>query len=336
MNPKISVIMPVYNVETYLRKSIESVLMQTLSDFELIIVNDGSTDKSEAICEEMSKIDQRLKVFHTEHNGVSSARNLGLKIAKGDYISFVDSDDFIHEEMYQILYDTAQKTEADLVVCDFKRVNAQELLKIEGFSNFEIKNYTNIQALYHLYNIQDGICKSGAGQTIKWITVWNKLYKRSLFSNIEFPERRIFEDELISHQILYRCNKITFIPLKLYYYVKRPQSILNSPFTKQKLDKVHALQHRVDFFKQVNDKKLYAMALSNYSDVFFWYYIKGKKDLVNISNELDLMKREYRKYFLCLMKNPYLTLKQKVIILLFTIVPIQIENRLIESNRRDT
>ena len=138
MKPLVSIIVPIYNVEPYLKKCIDSIINQTLTNIEIILVNDGSTDNCGKIIDEYAKKDNRIIALHKENGGQASARNMGLDIASGKYIGFVDSDDLIDKEMYKVLYDEAEKNIADLVICDFKKVN--ENYKIKKDSVFQEKN----------------------------------------------------------------------------------------------------------------------------------------------------------------------------------------------------
>src|SRR5690348_8514297 len=131
MNPKISIIVPIYDVQKYLFKCIDSILAQTFTDYELILVNDGSPDSCGEICNEFAKKDKRIKVIHKKNGGLSSARNAGLEIAKGEYIGFIDSDDFIHNKMYEILYQNALFHSSDIIICDFLKVNEGEVVNYE-------------------------------------------------------------------------------------------------------------------------------------------------------------------------------------------------------------
>ena len=148
--PKISIIIPIYNLEKYLDKCIKSILNQTFKDFELILVNDGSTDKSGVICDNYKKVDDRIVVIHKENGGTSSARNIGIDIARGKYIGFVDGDDYIHENMYYELYENLIKNNSDISICKFVRVYDNSEMKFSN-NNLLEENYSNIEALKELY-----------------------------------------------------------------------------------------------------------------------------------------------------------------------------------------
>ena len=203
----ISVIIPVYNVEPYLRKCLDSVVNQTYKELEILIIDDGSTDGSGAICDEYAKTDKRIRVFHTENRGLSCARNLGLDEAKGEWIGFVDSDDWIEPDMYEVLLKNAEKTGADVVECGYSRIypdsvyiRQKEELIINGGKEA-------IHALFQ-HKINE--------------TVWNKLWSRKSFCVIRFPEGRVFEDVATTYRLLNAANYIcTVSPVKYCYRVRK-------------------------------------------------------------------------------------------------------------------
>ena len=223
---KISIIVPVYNVERYLGKCINSILNQTFADFELILVDDGSTDRSGYICDDYKKKDNRIKVIHKENGGLSSARNAGLDIAKEKYIGFVDSDDFINKNMYEFLYKDIKVNNSDIAICDYEEVYENEKGINYQESNSSTLVLTNIEALWKIYD------KKGWN----YVIAWNKLYKKYLFDDIRFPIGKIHEDEMIAHEVLYKANKITYNNKKLYYYLQRENSIMGKKFNINRLD----------------------------------------------------------------------------------------------------
>jgi glycosyltransferase involved in cell wall biosynthesis len=312
MNPKISIIVPIYKVEAYINKCVDSIIKQTYKDFELILVDDGSPDNCGQICDEYAKNDNRIKVIHKENGGLSSARNVGLENARGEYIGFVDSDDYINEKMYEVMYKTADFHSSEVVICDFFNVN-EDQRNDKNYSDeiYRIEHFTNIQALEQLYKSKPGT----------FVYAWNKLYKRSLFEDIRFDNGRIYEDEFISHKILYKSNKVTFISNSLYYYVKRTNSILNSPFTIKRFDKVSALKERADFFLEIKQQHLLNHALKNYMETFIWNYFVAKSNLANADLNLKEQKKTFGESLHLLVKNPLIGWKQKLAIVTFVINP---------------
>lgn len=208
---KISIIIPIYNVEQYLPQCLDSIINQTYKNLEIILINDGSTDNSGKICDNYAKVDNRIHVFHKKNEGVSSARNLGLEKCTGDFIGFVDPDDFIELNMYELLYNEQQKTNADIVWCNYYNY----------FSN-EHYNIVNIFNENKLYKLPFAINKLGIDLFInkyyEHSHLWSKLYKKSIFDNIKFPYKKTLEDLSIFLPTLMKANIICVIPQALYYY----------------------------------------------------------------------------------------------------------------------
>jgi glycosyltransferase involved in cell wall biosynthesis len=323
MEPKISIIVPIYKVEPYLKRCIISILDQSFSDFELILVDDGSPDQCGAICDQYAEQDKRVKVIHKRNGGLSSARNAGISIAKGDYIGLVDGDDYLHEKMFEVLYKQAMLHSADMVVCDFLKVNDNENVEtVHQTSQPIIKKYTNIEALQQLFVKEEGAYFTNSGNNTKWIVAWNKLYKRELFDNLPYEEGRICEDEFIIHKLLFRCKKILSVSSKLYFYVQRSNSIISSAYSLKRFDKVYALKDRADFFMKIKERKLQNLAYKSYLDSFFWNYYLAKNELSNINKELMHLKQTLNNSVFLVLKNPYITMKQKIAVAGFIISPV--------------
>ncbi|MBC5624031.1 glycosyltransferase [Clostridium sp. NSJ-49] len=305
---KISIIVPIYNVELYVERCIESILNQSLSDFDLILVDDGSTDKSGEICEGYAKKDSRIQVIHKKNGGLSSARNAGIEIAQGKYIAFVDGDDFIHKDMYKILYDKIIQNDSDIVICEFKKVyNKTDVIDtIENTKSIELNN---IDALHMLYS------DKGAEFTV----AWNKIYKKELFDEVRYEEGKIHEDEFIAHKLLYKAQKITYVSKQLYNYIQREDSIINSKFNIKKLDAVYAFNERKLFFKNIKNKELQYKAEYNYVKYFFENYYKAKRNIECIDEELYRLKKNFRESIYTLLKNPYFNYKEKLAWIVFIV-----------------
>ncbi|SHH68410.1 glycosyltransferase family 2 protein [Clostridium grantii] len=315
MNPKISIIVPIYKVEAYLQKCIDSILVQTFNDFELILVDDGSPDKCGRICDEYVKKDKRIKVIHKLNGGLSSARNAGIDIAQGKYIGFVDSDDYIHTRMYEVLYNSAVEYLSDIIMCDYSKVSEGQVKELINFNtNSKIEHFTNTQALEQLFT------KNGVG----FVVAWNKLYRKELFKNLRFAEGRIHEDEFIAHKILYKSTKITYVSIYLYYYLQRNNSIMGSQVRLKKLDFLYALKERTDFFKSIKQEQLQYKAEKTYIWVLIGRYYKTKSELTNVNKELREMKKMFNKVLNLrfLLNNNNFTWKEKLKLLLFKINPV--------------
>lgn len=224
----ISVIIPVYKVEKYLDRCIRSVVDQSYRNLEIILVDDGSPDQCGKICDEWAEKDKRIKVIHKENGGLSDARNAGLDIATGEYIGFVDSDDYIHPEMYRKMHERAKESNADLIMCNFFRVD--ELNKMCAF-NENVCEDGFIDKRIALKNI----CKYSS-----YVAVWNKLYKRHLFQDIRFPKGKLEEDRFVMPCIYDNCSIIVSVSEKYYYYVQTSDSISRGNKTVRHLDGVEA------------------------------------------------------------------------------------------------
>ena len=225
--PKISIVVPVYNVEDYVERCINSILIQTLEDFELILVNDGSTDNSGDICEDYAIGDSRIKVIHKANSGLSDARNAGIDISTGDYIGFVDSDDYIEDNMYELLYRACIDNNINLSMCGRFDVFGQE--KVPVFTLNESKIWTSEQAIENLLrsnNIDSSSC--------------DKLFRGMLFENTRFPDGKYNEDIFIVPNIIHEAKIMIHIGEAKYNYCHRKGSITSESFSMKKLDLLEA------------------------------------------------------------------------------------------------
>lgn len=243
MNDKISVIVPIYNVEKYLPKCIDSIIGQTYKNLEIILVNDGSPDNSRAICEEYASKDSRIKVVNKENGGLSDARNAGLDVATGVYVSFIDSDDYIHEEYCGNLMSLMVKHDAEVAQCEFLKVyneGIEDSVSEQPPENENITVLSRVEALNNLFN----------EQYVNSVVVWNKLYKRNLFKNIRFPKGKVHEDEYTTYKVLFETKKVVCTSKQMYYYLQRSDSIMGNEFNIKRLDKLGACQEQIVFYKE--------------------------------------------------------------------------------------
>lgn len=220
--PLISVIVPVYNVSTYLDKCVESLVEQTYTNLEIIFVNDGSTDSSGEICDLWAQKDSRIKVIHQQNAGLSGARNAALPVATGEYIMFVDSDDFLHPELCQTLYDSLDGA-ADISICDAAHAFPNDAPAFSISTDSEIM--TPAEAIIRMWYQKDFLPSA-----------WGKLYRRQLFECKRFTVGRLFEDIDIMHEIFYEANSIIYNHSRLYGYVHREGSITTKRFSVRDLD----------------------------------------------------------------------------------------------------
>lgn len=232
---EVSIIVPVYQVENYIRQCIDSILVQTFTDFELILVDDGSKDRSGKICDEYAVLDQRVKVIHKENGGLSDARNCGMDQAVGNYFMFVDSDDYIAPTMLEYLYKALMNKEADIAVCNFLYF-FEEDRKRDFSTNIQSEVLSGAEIFYSRKNERVyGI----------WTVAWNKLYKRETLGNVRFRFGKYHEDEFWANDIYQMDIKIVTIPECLYYYRQRDNSIMGKKSAARNLDIIEALQERI-------------------------------------------------------------------------------------------
>ena len=226
---EISIIVPVYKVEKYLKKCVDSILAQTFSDFELILVDDGSPDNSGRICDDYAKKDARVRVVHKQNGGLSSARNAGIEVAKGKYLGFVDSDDYIAEDMYELLYKAIIKEEADLSICGIYDV-------------YEGKDPIIKPTIKKTVTAEEALLLILQGNIISVHAV-NKLYKRELFSTIRYPEGKYHEDSFIIVDLLNQCHKVAIDSEQKYYYYHRLGSINTESFSEKQFEFIEACEN---------------------------------------------------------------------------------------------
>lgn len=205
----ISVIVPVYNVEPYLRKCLDSIVGQTFRDLEILVIDDGSTDGSGKICDEYAEKDERVRVFHTENRGLSAARNLGLDNASGEWIGFVDSDDWIESDMYEVLLDKALETGADVVECGLCKER----------DDITIEHKREEMLLSGMEAVEALLC----GRLFDY--AWDKLWERKCFEELRFPINRVHEDTAITYRAFAEAKTVCSIPQIKYHYVHRPNSL---------------------------------------------------------------------------------------------------------------
>ena len=222
---KVSIIVPCYNVEKYLDRCLGSIVNQTLNDIEIILVDDCSPDQVPRMCDEWSKRDSRVKVIHKEKNeGLGLARNTGLEVATGEYVAFVDSDDYVEISMYSRLYEKAKETQSDIVYCGLKKeVTKNSFVDIKDFDEETVFEKDNLQSLSIRY------IDPPMGPRL-FMSVWHSIYKRSTIGDLRFYSERVVCSEDLPFQIaiLMRADKVTYIPDILYYYCLNNSSLSNT------------------------------------------------------------------------------------------------------------
>lgn len=253
---EISVVLPVYNVIDYLDECIKSVLKQTFIDFELIIVDDGSNDGSQIKCDEYGALDGRIIVLHQKNGGLSAARNSGIKSAKGKYVTFIDSDDFVSEYYLELLHAALTESGADISMCDYKEVTqlaTMDDLKLSNIKKDSVLLYSGKEIIKEVY--------SNNYHGIEFVS-WAKMYRLDLFkdNNILFPIGKLHEDAFTTYKLFYSSVNVAYIDNSLYFYRIRSGSIMTSKFSEKRLDMIEATREEFMFFKDNEDYELMTLA----------------------------------------------------------------------------
>ena len=298
----ISVIVPVYNVEKYLRNCLDTIINQTYKDLEIILVDDGSKDSSGLICDEYAKRDSRIKVIHKENGGLSSARNTGLEIAKGDYIAFIDSDDVIEIDMYEKLLNSLETFNSDVSMCGCKIVDENNNILYQDVLENDI---------YDINDILENIVL-----TLK-TSAWNKLFKKEIINGIRFPDGRVHGEDLIFIlKILNKNIKFSLIEDTCYHYIKHTNSITTGKFSKRSFDEVYC---KDEAYHLISDK------FPSHKEKCFVWCFRARMNIIRklfIFKQVKDYKETYNEYKMWIHKNyryvsKLLKRKEKVEFLLF-------------------
>ena len=286
-NPLITVIVPIYHVEKYLHRCIDSIIGQTYKNLEIILADDGSGDACASICDEYARKDSRIVVIHKENGGLSDARNKGIEAAKGEYLAFVDSDDYIHRDMFKILMDTLLQTDSDVSMCSYKYVYDGE------------PDETDVSfGTDHQVDIMDGHKAQNryysGDKKLELTVAWNKLYKKGLFTQLRYPKGKIFEDEFTTYKALYKCSKICFVDLPLYYYLQRSDSIIGVMNGHRDSKVVAAYLQRIDFYKDNNEEDLWRKGVMHCLHMMCYFNLNCARS----ANADGGIKKCYKKEFL--------------------------------------
>lgn len=292
MKPEISIIVPVYNVEPYLRRCIDSIINQSMNDIEIVMVDDGSTDKSGEICDEYMKSDNRIKVIHQENGGLSHARNVGINQAQGKYIMFVDSDDYVEKDFCKIPYNIAEKLDIDFLMFD-------NSYSKNGVRNHRKDNYTDgIKTIQESLDIM--LRHTG-------VAVWNKLFKKELLNGLSFPLGMFYEDCSFTYLYVLKSKKNYYVQRALYNYCFRDESITNKRSIKR-------YDYIVTYHKMFSDLKKLQYDCYIRPDVLrcslrYLYTYGVNNDLSDMANDLVINYEDYNKLsrksfaLLCFYKN---------------------------------
>lgn len=281
MDELISVLVPAYNAEKFLARCIDSILAQTYKNLEIIIVNDGSLDRTGEICDAYAAKDSRIRAFHQDNGGVSKARNRALDSASGKYICFVDSDDCVHPMYCEVLYNMLKKENADIAQVGYLKFDK------EAPAGKVVTEYTVYDKYYPLEQMS---------VDYTWIVTWGKLYRKILFEGIRYPEGFNHEDEFVAHKLYYNISRLVYSKAALYYYYTNENSIMNKQYNPSRLSVLKALKERLSFYESHNEEKLAQATIMEYLAMSKRNYYLVKQELGDdlLCNKL---KEEHKKLF---------------------------------------
>ncbi len=292
MKPLISIIIPVYNLEKHIEKCVESLLAQTYGNIEIILVNDGSTDNSGAVCESLHKKDNRVVVIHQKNSGVSCARNNALDKMQGDYVTFVDGDDYVSSDFIEVLYNALASTGADISTCGHYRVSFDgKLTKIYNLSE-NPDDIITLDGKNSLKNMFYGkICSASSG---------SKLYSRKIFNNPRFPDYVMGEDTFFVYHAFSNASLIAHTNKAMYYYVQHEMSVTNNKSNYFKFyDYVRLYDHIISCDRNLGDRDYFLSLANRLIENNFWVYMKLRNcpDMFLIEKKhIEANIRKYRKY----------------------------------------
>lgn len=313
---KLSIIVPVYKVEAYLHRCVDSILMQTFTDYELILVDDGSPDSCPTICDEYAKKDERIVVIHKHNGGLSDARNAGLDIARGEYIGFIDSDDFIHPQMYEIMISVAEQDNVDIAQCEFYKFDeCDELFSVEHYyaNNISKKLITSQELLENYYPLYSSRFST---------TVCNKVYHASIFDSIRFPVGMYYEDSFVFLDTINSSDLLATINVPLYYYMQRNGSIMHSNYNPKWFQGTYNNNNNnIQFFRNNGFAEQSEYALDDFltrfsKDKFAVYYLypQYKYEFLHIE-------KAFRSEFWAILQNPKICRMKKLLAILISFSP---------------
>ena len=308
--PQISVIVPVYKAEKYIESCVSSILAQSYRDFELILVEDGSPDRSGEICDVLAKTDDRITVIHKENGGAATARNAGLDVAKGEYIAFIDGDDMVHPQYLKYLFSLLDRTDADFAMCHY------DFFTEEGvwFDGEPDENYTLLNGKDLLNNFREHCRK------VSLISLCMKLYKKKIFDGLRIPEGYIEEDSMMLPLILERADRIARSENKLYHWRITPGSVTRSGFTEKSFAYIEVSRFQAEFFSQRgSDQADYFQRQFLQRTLKYYYKIQGEKP--GLMDAFRYHKKRYRKLFLRYIGTKGMCLRERMAYVLFLVSP---------------
>lgn len=303
-NPKISVIIPVYNVKKYLKSCLNTVINQTFKDLEILLINDGSTDGSGELCDELAKTDDRIRVFHKENGGLSDARNFGIKMAKGKYIGLIDSDDYIDLDMFEILYNNILLDDADVSACTIYSCY-EGVINKHGDENSKYFLCTGYEFL--------NLALKGTAPTI---SACPKLYKKDVLLDTPFKTGKLYEDAFLLGELFSKVKKVAVQTVPKYYYVHRKNTITTSTYTSKQKERIEAFENNFNIVKnccpQYIDTAWYRLIRANYEV----YDLAIESDKAEAKQDKKEIIRFLKKNFFKIMHCKYIVPTRKLAIIL--------------------
>lgn len=275
MAQMISIIIPVYNVEKYIARCIDSILRQTYRRYELILIDDGSTDDSGRICDSYAEKDERVCVIHKVNEGAGTARNVGIALAKGEYLTFIDSDDYVSDQYLEQMYNVAEREKCQIVQCDFAGgcKNDYGFPMPKRLKQEVLDNHT----VFYTRKAK--------------IIIWAKLYRRELFEGIYYPKLSIHDDEFITYKLLFRAEKIVLINAKNYYYYQSDNSIMRTTKNYLPDNFIKAYEERVDFFTSCHEDELAKVSYKEKCIRLLLFYRKCHANPHNTNNQSKILQQ---------------------------------------------
>lgn len=282
----ISVVVPIYNVEKYLPRCIDSLIHQSYTNLEIILVDDGSPDNCPTICDDYANRDSRIQVIHKINGGLSDARNVGFEHSTGKYVAFIDSDDYVHPQMLEILYRLLLEEHSEIAVCNFQPFTG--MAPENHFEKIQIESFSGLDAAKRLYQ------REYATQTV---VAWDKLYCRHIIAKNRFIVGKFNEDEFFSYKALIQASKVTFTSQKLYYYLIRATGISQAITNPKSLDGLEAKQEAILFYKKNGFHSLLQSAVSSFLNFSAKRYCFVKRQCGNNRELLKELKLRHKKVF---------------------------------------
>ena len=290
---KISVIVPIYNVEKYLDKCVDSIVNQTYRNLEIILVDDGALDGSPKICDDWAKKDSRIKVIHKKNGGLSSARNAGIDAAQGNYLSFIDSDDWIDEDFIEVLYNAIIKDKSDLAICGFKKIEEDTCKVIYNEPSCDKDQY-----------VENGLDLLFKQKNVSYVIACNKLYKKEIFADLRYMPGKIHDDEFVIYDVYTHAKGgVSLVNRCMYNYLQRGNSIISITNNEKIFDIIDAFKLRLS--KIDKNSIYYSSAVRQYLDAFLPVYFKVRKNrdlrtkiFKNYKSEIKVLKniKESKKF----------------------------------------